>query len=124
MIDPKLPPPHRLSVPEAIQVADAKARISMARGVRHTGAATAIFGVVLLNYTDSLHLLTQWIGGRIPAFRPTGLEIAEICVIASGIVAAIVGQMWFIRAVAVSRRNPIVKDVLDGPGPEGLGNEF
>jgi hypothetical protein len=119
--DPALSPPHALTVPEAIQFADAKARINAARGLRHGGIVTAIFGVVLLNYTDSLHLFGHWIVGLIPMPRPTGLEVAEICMIAGGVAATMLGQVWFLRALAVAKRNAVVKEVLDSPGPEGLG---
>ncbi len=108
-----------MTVREAVQFADAKARINAARLVGHGGAVSALFAFYLFDQSGERATYFEFLkGGPLP--RPTPLAMIELGAMVLGVVAALGGYVWFVVAVARARRNPIVAAELDSPGPEGL----
>ncbi len=114
-------PRHTLSVDEAIQFADAKARINAARTVSYGGTVSAAFALSMFKYSGEFDAYFDFLKGG-PRPRPTPLAMIELGAAALAILAAVVGYVWFVVAVMRGRRNPVIASELDSPGPEGLSS--
>jgi hypothetical protein len=112
-----LPTAHRRTAAEAVAQADAKYRIRVARGLRHTGLVVSLVGVWVLVRPRTWAPVSRTImiarpGGGLP-WALSVLAVIGFVTLVGGPVLSAIGEILLRRAVAAARGNPITSGVVD-----------